>query len=96
MAITFQQKCMRCKKNYVTVSRRQNYAICYDCQKGELSGKISDPNMKKMFDIPEECYKKNSFLRDIKLKYLRQGELTDKQIEVFKKVADELQADDKK
>jgi len=46
--------------------------------------------MKKMFDIPEEFYVSNSFLRDIKVKYLRFGNLSDKQIEAFKKTVANL------
>jgi len=85
MSIIFQQKCFRCKKNYVTVSRGQRYIICYDCQKPDLQKNIKDPKMKKFFNIPEEFYQKNSFLRDIKVKYLQFGELSEKQIEAFKK-----------
>ena len=86
MAVRYQQKCSRCRKNWVTISSRQKYAICYDCQKSELEAEIKDPAMKKMFDIPEELYKKNSFLRSIKVNYIRYGKLTEKQIEAFKKV----------
>ena len=89
MAVRFQMKCSRCKKNYVTVTRRQSFALCYDCQKSELEGEIKDPEMKKMFDIPQDLYRTNTFLRDIKVKYLKYGELSEKQIEVFKKVAKE-------
>jgi len=90
MAITYKQKCIRCKKNYVTVSRGQRYAICYDCNKSELAGKVKDPKMKKLFDIPEDFYRQNSFLTDIKIKCLKGIELSEKQIEAFKKVAGEL------
>ena len=64
--------------------------MCYDCQKAEMKGEIKDPKMKKMFDIPEEFYKENSFLRDIKIKYLKWGELTERQIEAFKKVVKDM------
>ena len=90
MAIRFQQKCIRCKKNYVLVSRRQRFPICYDCQKSELDVKIEDPKMKKMFDIPEDFYKTNSFLRDIKSQYIKYKSLTEKQIEAFKKTVEDL------
>ena len=90
MAIRFQQKCNKCKKNYVTVSHRQRYAICYECQKPELKGEIKDPKMKKLFNIPEEFYKKNIFLRNIKANYLRFGSLSEKQIEAFKKTVKAL------
>jgi hypothetical protein len=88
--ISYQQRCGRCKKNFVMVSRGAQFVTCYPCQKAEMSGEIKDPKMKKMFNIPEELYIKNAFLRDIKIKYLRFGSLSDKQIETFKKVAKEL------
>jgi late competence protein required for DNA uptake (superfamily II DNA/RNA helicase) len=91
MAVRFKQKCMRCKKNYVTVSGSQRFAVCYECQKKELRGKITDKKMKELFDIPEEFYKKNSFLRDIKANYLRFGKLSEKQVEAFRKVVKELE-----
>lgn len=88
--ITYQQRCGRCKKNFVMVSRGAQFVTCYPCQKAEMSGEIKDSAMKKMFNIPEELYMKNAFLRDIKIKYLRFGTLSDKQIDTFKKVAKEL------
>ena len=81
----YKQKCYRCRKNYVLVSSGQRFAVCYDCQKADLAKDIKDPKMKKFFDIPEEFYKENSFLRDIKSNYLRFGKLTERQIEAFKK-----------
>jgi len=86
----FKTKCSRCKKKYVIVSSRQRFAVCYDCQKSELTGEIKDKKMKALFNIPEEFYEENSFLRDIKVKYLKFGELSEKQIEVFKKVVADL------
>ena len=83
--IKYKQKCIRCKKNYVATTRRNRYVLCYDCQKNELQGKIKDPKMKKLFNIPEELYKENAFLRDIKINYLRYRNLTEKQIEAFRK-----------
>lgn len=74
----------------VLITGRNQFPICYDCQKGELAGEIKDPKMKKMFKIPEELYKKSGFLRSIKANYLRYGKLTDKQIEFFKKAVKEL------
>lgn len=96
MRIRFQQKCSKCKQKYVTVSVGQRYPLCYDCQKPELQGKIKDPKIKKLFDIPEEFYKKNSFLRNIKINYLKYKSLTDKQIEAFKKTVKELKEGDPK
>ena len=96
MAIKFQQKCNKCKQNYVTVTNRQRYALCYDCQKQEMEGDIKDPKMKKMFDIPEEFYKQNAFLRDIKSNYLRFGKLSEKQIEAFEKTVKKMSEAEKK
>ena len=46
--------------------------------------------MKKFFDIPEELYKKSSFLRSIKSNYLRFGQLSEKQIVAFKSTVEKL------
>lgn len=90
MAIRFKQKCSRCGKNYVKVSRRQHYVLCYDCQKSELHQEIKDQKMKKFFNIPEEFYKENAFLRSIKANYLRYGRLSERQIETFKKAVEKM------
>ena len=66
--------------------------MCYDCQKAEMKGEIKDPKIKKMCDIPEEFYEKNAFLRDIKIKALK-WELTENQINAFKKVVKQLKDD---
>lgn len=87
----YKEKCRRCRKNYVLTSSRNRYPVCYDCQKDQLSQEVKDPVMKKLFAIPEELYKVNPFLRDIKLKFLQFGELTEKQVEAFKKVVKDLQ-----
>lgn len=80
----YKHKCKRCYKNYVIVTSRSGYPLCYDCQKSEMEGEITDPKMKKMFNIPEEMYKNNMFLRSIKINYLRFGKLSERQIEAFK------------
>ena len=68
--------------------------MCWDCQKKELNGEIKDPKMKKMFNIPQEFYKENSFLRDIKVKFLRYGQLSEKQLAAFKKVVKEMKGEE--
>ncbi len=93
--IKYKQKCWRCKKNYVEVSRGQKYAMCYDCQKDELKAPIKDPKMKKMFNVPEDFYKRNAFLRDIKANYLRFGNLSEKQVEAFKEVSKKMKEQEK-
>ena len=91
MAVTYKQKCGRCKKNYVPISSwKQRFAACFECQKNELEGEIKDPEMKKFFDIPDKCYKENNFLRNIKISYLKFGKLTDKQIEAFRKTLEKM------
>ncbi len=90
MAIKYKQKCSRCKKNYVPVARIKGYVLCYECQKGELKQEITDPKMKKFFDIPERFYRENAFLRSIKVNYLRYGSLSERQIETFKKAVEKM------
>ena len=87
--IKYKQRCWKCKKNFVLASYNQRFILCYDCQKDELNKEVKG-KLKKMFDIPEELYKKNLFLRDIKIKYLRYGKLSDKQVSAFKKVVKEM------
>lgn len=86
MAISYKQKCSRCNKNYVAANWKTRYVLCYDCQKKELAGAIDDPAMKKLFDIPEEFYTESSFLRSIKINYLRYGDLSIEQVRAFKNV----------
>lgn len=93
MPIQYKQKCMRCKKNYVLATRRSGRVVCWECQKPGLDRLIEDPEMKKLFDLPEEYYKKSMFLRNIKLGYLSYGRLTEKQIEAFKKAVDKLKTE---
>ena len=90
VAPRYKQKCFRCRKNWVVVTWKIRYALCYDCQKGDIDKEVKDPKMKKLFDLPEELYKENSFLRNIKSSYLRYGKLTEKQIEAFKKVVEQI------
>ena len=88
--VRYKKKCNGCRKVYVEVAGRQGYTLCYDCQKSELDVPIKDPKMKKLFKIPEEFYKQNTFLRNIKSSYIRFENLTEKQEAAFKKVVAEL------
>lgn len=90
MAIKYKQKCIRCKKNYVIISWRNRFPMCYDCQKGEMVGEIKDPKMKRMFKIPEELFRQSAFLRSIKINYLKFGRLSEKQIAAFKKTVKKM------
>ena len=55
-----------------------------------MKGEITDPKMKKLFDVPLRLYEENSFLRSIKINYLRYGSLTERQVEAFKKAVEKL------
>ncbi len=90
MATQFKLKCIKCKKNYQLATRVNRFVVCYECQKPEMVGEITAPEMKKFFDIPEQFYKDNTFLRDIKIKYLRFGSLSEKQIAAFNKLVDKM------
>ena len=95
MAIQYKQKCCRCRKNYVVVTWRDRYPLCYDCQKKELQGEIKDKKMKRLLNIPEEFYQRNSFLRNIKSNYLKFERLSEKQIEAFKKTVKKMKEEKK-
>jgi len=92
MAVSYKQKCTRCRKAWVVITYRTRYPVCYECQKGDIKGEVKDPKMKKLFNIPEALYKESAFLRNIKQNYLRYHNLTEKQIEAFKKVAEKLKS----
>ena len=51
---------------------------------------IKDAKFKKMFDIPKEFYEQSAFLRNIKESCIRFENLTEKQVEAFKKVVKEM------
>lgn len=89
--VTYKQRCMRCKTNYVLSTWKDKFPVCFECQKPELEKEVTDPQMKMLFDIPLAFYEKSNFLRDIKIKYLRFGSLTDRQIEAFKKTVKAFQ-----
>lgn len=91
MAIKYKQLCSKCKSQYVNVRTfKQQYLVCYDCQKDDLKGEVKDPEMKKLFDIPDDYYKENTFLGNIKINYLRFQNLSEKQIEAFKKAVNNI------
>jgi len=92
---TFKMRCVRCKKNYVLATLKTRFPSCSDCQAKELEGEITDPEMKKFFNIPQEYYKNNTFIADIKIKYLKWGNLTDRQKDAFKKAVEEMKLREK-
>lgn len=90
MPVRFQQRCAKCKKNMVQMYSAKQFPICAPCQLAEINQPISEPAMKKFFDIPHELYEQSSFLRSIKSNYLKFGNLSPKQKEMFIKVVAEL------
>lgn len=94
MAVRYKQLCFRCKKKYVEATWKDRYITCYDCQKNELNKEIKNSKMKKLFDIPEKFYEKNSFLRSIKINYLRFGNLTEKQLNAFKETVAKMKKEE--
>jgi epoxide hydrolase-like predicted phosphatase len=90
MAAKYKLRCIRCKKNYVLASWKDRYVVCYECAQNEMKGTAKDPELKKLLNIPEDLYKENSFLRDIKIKALRYNNLSEKQIEAFKATVERM------
>lgn len=86
----YKQLCAICRKNHVLIKQRNQFPICQQCSMREISKPIEDETFKKLFDIDQKLYEQSSFLRSIKSSYLKFGSLSDKQIETFKKVADEM------
>ncbi|MFH1072454.1 MAG: hypothetical protein V1743_03420 [Nanoarchaeota archaeon] len=83
---SYKQRCIVCKKNMVIISSFRQQPVCEECLLRDINKPITNPVFKKMFDIDKEFYMKYSFLRNIKDQYLRYGKLSEKQIEIFKKV----------
>ncbi len=86
----FKLKCIKCKKNYQLATRRDKWVLCYECHKPQMQGKVKDSKIEKMFDIPEELYKRSMFLRDIKIKAILYDELSEKQVAAFKKTVEKM------
>ncbi len=88
--VEYKERCMVCKKAMVIIKSRRQKAVCLACQFRGIEDKpITDPTFKALFDIDAKLYEDSYFLRDIKAKYMRFGALSEKQIEVFQKVAEE-------
>ncbi len=74
----------------VVMYSHKQFPLCVDCHLKQLNHPIDDPEFQKLFDIPLKLYQESYFLRKIKENYLRFGSLTEKQIETFKKVVEDL------
>lgn len=86
----YKQRCVSCKKNMVLIRSPRQRAICSQCQMSSFSEPITDPKFIELFNIDPALYEKSSFLRDIRYQYGRFGNLSEKQITIFKKVVKEL------
>ena len=87
---SYKQKCIVCRKNHALVTWKNRTPICVECRMKEIDKPIKEPKFKKLFDIDLELYEKSGFLRNIKANYIHFGDLSDKQIEMFKKVVIEI------
>ena len=86
----FKQRCVMCKDNMVIMYSQRQFPICVDCEMEQINKPIKNAKMKKMFDIPEEYYRENKFLRSIKNSYIRFENLSEKQVDAFKKTVKEI------
>ncbi len=71
-------------------SGRSRFAVCIECEMREIKKPVNDAMYKKLFDIPSDWYKENHFLRSVRFQYGRYGDLSEKQIEAFKKTVKEM------
>ena len=85
---SYKQKCIVCRKNHALVTWKDRTPVCVPCKMKQIDKPIEDPAFKKLFDIDKTLYERSSFLRNIKLSYIRFGKLSDKQIETFREVAE--------
>ena len=72
------------------MTRYNQFPSCVACEMKKINHVIDDPTFKKLFDIDIKLYEQSHFLRNIKSSYLRFGKLSEKQIEAFKKVVEDL------
>ena len=86
----YKQVCAICRKNHVLIVQRNQFPICTSCSMKQINQPIENATFRKMFDIDQKLYEGSSFLRSRKSNYLRFGSLSDKQIETFKRVAEEM------
>lgn len=88
--VSYKQTCILCRKNKVLISSYKQKPICSECGTREFKEVTEEP-FKTLFAIPPELYSESSFLRSIRSNYHRYGSLSEKQVEVFKRVAKEMQ-----
>src|SRR3989338_340237 len=96
MPVRFQQRCVKCRKNFVQMYSSRQFPICAPCQLAEISRPIKSKAMAAFFDIPQEFYEQSQFLRSIKSSYLRFENITPAQREAFVKVVEEMKHPEQK
>lgn len=85
----YKQRCALCKKNMVLIYSARQFPLCVDCHMKRIAETIKDKKY-AFLNISNELYRESSFLRNIKESFLRFNSLSEKQIDVFKKVAGDL------
>ena len=87
--LQFKEKCRVCKANWVLKTRRQ-YPICVKCHMKQIfSEEVTDKKF-KFLNCDKSLYEKSRFLRNIRQSYLMYKELSESQIETFKKAVKDL------
>ena len=89
--MAYNQRCIVCKKNVVLMQHRRQRPICLECEMKDLFEPIENKKMQRLFEVPKKLYEESYFLRDVRRKYNMFGNISDKQIEVFKRVVKDLQ-----
>tara|TARA_Y100000310_G_scaffold257116_1_gene265131 strand:- start:1204 stop:1512 length:309 start_codon:yes stop_codon:yes gene_type:complete len=90
----FKQKCKICKAVWTVVNRRE-FPICVECHMKQIfsggfeNNKVTDKKY-KFLNVSKELYERSRFLRNIRQSYFRYEELTENQINAFKKTVKEL------
>ena len=54
--------------------------VCSVCEEKEWNSPITDPAFQKLFDFPDEQYRKSSFLRSVRSYYLKYNKLSERQV----------------
>ena len=73
----------------------RQFPVCEDCQMQRIKEDITDPKYKYL-NLSEELYRKSQFLRNIKEFYQRHQNLSEKQVEAFKKAVKDIKEGKKK
>ena len=87
----FKEKCKICKEKWVLVYPRE-YTICLECQMKQIFSEEVTEKEYEFLNQPKELFEKSKFLRNIRRSYLMYKDLTDKQIEAFKKAVKDIKA----